>query len=64
MIDSILLSAVEAAEAQQASLRDRDTVREVLRAAFSRARGLGLTLEEVNDALSPRPQAAPAKARK
>ena len=64
MIDSILLSAIEAAEGQRASLRERDAIREVLRAAFARARALGLTLDEVDEALSPRPPALPVRARK
>jgi hypothetical protein len=46
MLDSI----VHAAEEAMASDGD---VRSVLRAAFARARGLGLTVEEVDDALTP-----------
>jgi transcriptional regulator with XRE-family HTH domain len=52
MIDSILLAAVEAAEGQPAALSTREAVREILRAGFSRTRGLGLRIEEVDDALT------------
>jgi transcriptional regulator with XRE-family HTH domain len=61
MVDSIVLSAVEAAESQAASLPERDAIRGVLRAAFARARGLGLTLDEVHGALSQPPEGTPAK---
>lgn len=58
MVDSVLLAAVDAAEEEPAAIRDRDAMRRVLRAAFARARGLGLTLEEVDEALAAR-QASP-----
>jgi hypothetical protein len=46
-VDSIVCAAAETMQAPPAAVRD------VLRAAFARARGLGLTVEEVDDALSP-----------
>jgi len=51
MIDSILLAAVEAAEGRATAPTPQQAVRDILRAAFARARGLGLTIEEVDDAL-------------
>jgi transcriptional regulator with XRE-family HTH domain len=53
MIDSILLAAVDAAQGDTGAATGRQTVRDILRAAFSRARGLGLTIEEVEQALAP-----------
>jgi transcriptional regulator with XRE-family HTH domain len=47
MVESIVCAAAETMQTVPSE------VREVLRAAFSRARGLGLTTEEVDDALSP-----------
>jgi len=57
MVDSILLAAVGAAEGQ-GTAQPTQGVRDILRAGFARARGLGLTVEEVDDALA----AAAAKA--
>jgi transcriptional regulator with XRE-family HTH domain len=68
MVESIVCAAAETMQTVPSE------VREVLRAAFSRARGLGLTIEEVDDALSPAveppafapvaaQEAAPTKAR-
>lgn len=62
MLDSVLLAAVDAADAHPDSLRERSAVREVIRAAFGRARALGLTLNEVDDALTP-PQQSSKSAR-
>jgi transcriptional regulator with XRE-family HTH domain len=65
MVDSVILAAVDAAARHTESpLRERPALLDVLRAAISRARRLGLTLEEVDSALSPgsaaRPEVAPA----
>jgi hypothetical protein len=49
MVESIVCAA---AVAQQAT---PDAVRPILQAAFARARGMGLSVEEVDDALSPVP---------
>ncbi len=49
MVESIVCAA---AVAQQAT---PDAVRPILQAAFARARGMGLSVEEVDDALSPSP---------
>jgi len=51
MVDSILHAAIQVARAQSGAPTEAEAVREVLRAAFSRARGLGLTVEEVDQAL-------------
>jgi transcriptional regulator with XRE-family HTH domain len=51
MIDSILLAAFDAADGQTTAPVTRQAVRDVLRAGFSRARGLGLTIDEVDDEL-------------
>jgi transcriptional regulator with XRE-family HTH domain len=59
MVESIVCAAAETMKTVPSE------VREVLRAAFSRARGLGLTIEEVDDALSPAveaPASAPVRA--
>jgi transcriptional regulator with XRE-family HTH domain len=53
MIDSILLAAVDAANGQTTAPVTRQAVRDILRAGFSRARGLGLTIDEVDDELRP-----------
>jgi transcriptional regulator with XRE-family HTH domain len=50
MVESIVCAASETMQVLPAE------VRAVLQAAFSRARGLGLTVEEVDDALSPPPE--------
>lgn len=52
MLDSVLLAAIDAAEAHTDSLRERGVVLAVIRAAFARARALGLTLNEVDDAMA------------
>jgi DNA-binding XRE family transcriptional regulator len=57
MIDSIVLAAVDAVDGNAARLDTRQSVREILRAGFARARGLGLTIEEVDAALASPPQA-------
>jgi hypothetical protein len=65
VIDSVLLAAIDAtAMHDEPSLNERAIIVGVLRAAFARARGLGLTLAEVDDALSARTtvQEAPAEA--
>jgi transcriptional regulator with XRE-family HTH domain len=54
--ESVVCAAAEAMQAAPAVMR------EVLRAAFARAQALGLSLEEMNEALSPPAEAAPAKA--
>jgi DNA-binding XRE family transcriptional regulator len=54
MIDSILHVSARALDLQVASTDPAAAVRAVLRAAFERARGLGLTLEEIDAVLSPR----------
>ena len=64
MIDSIVLAAVDAAEGLTPSLATRQGVRDILRAGFSRAHGLGLTIEEVNRALEEPPARQVAAARK
>jgi transcriptional regulator with XRE-family HTH domain len=61
LVDSIVLAAMDAFDPTSPD------VRSTLRAAFARARGMGLTVEEVDDAFShsqPPPEAAepPAKA--
>jgi transcriptional regulator with XRE-family HTH domain len=52
MIDSILLAAMDVAELHENAVLDREGVRRVLHAAFQRARGLGLTVDEVDQALN------------
>jgi len=49
MVDSVVCAAADAMQTPPAGMR------EALRAAFARARGLGLTIEEIDDALSPAP---------
>jgi hypothetical protein len=49
MVESIVCAAADTMQTPPAAVRD------VLRAAFARARGLGLTVEEIDDALSPPP---------
>jgi len=56
MVESIVCAAAETMQTTPSAVRD------VLRTAFARARGLGMTIEEVDDALSPPPVAAPAQA--
>ena len=51
MVDSILHSATQSAEAHAANPTSHQAIVEITRAAFARARGLGLTVEEVHDAL-------------
>jgi len=53
MIDSIVLAAVDAVDGNAAWLDTRQSVREIISAGFGRARGLGLTIEEVDAALAP-----------
>ena len=48
MIDSVVLAGVVAAEGLTTTGATRQVVRDILQAGFSRAQGLGLTLEEVN----------------
>jgi len=60
MVDSILLYAIDAAVAL-GTPGARESVPTILRAAFSRARGLGLTTEEIDDALSKAPASAPKR---
>lgn len=56
MVESIVCAAAETMQTTPSAVRD------VLRTAFARARGLGMTIEEVDDALSPVPVAPPPKA--
>lgn len=56
MVESIVCAAAETMQTTPSEVRD------VLRTAFARARGLGMTIEEVDDALSPAPVAQPPKA--
>jgi hypothetical protein len=59
MVDSVILAAVDAVAGYADSpLQERSALLDILRAAISRARRLGLTLEEVDAVLS-RPAAAP-----
>jgi DNA-binding XRE family transcriptional regulator len=63
VIDSVLLAAFDAASKHDDSaLREREVIVDILRAAVSRARGLGLTLDEIDGALNAPPAPAPAKA--
>jgi transcriptional regulator with XRE-family HTH domain len=54
MTDSILHVAKQALEEAVGNTSDVATVLAVLRAGFARARGLGLTIAEVDDAFSPK----------
>jgi hypothetical protein len=57
-VDSIVLAAMDAFDPTSPD------VRSTVRAAFARARGMGLTVEEIDDAFSQPPPAAaepPAK---
>jgi transcriptional regulator with XRE-family HTH domain len=58
LIDSIVHVAAQALDGEDAGRDPIGTVRAVLRVAFARASALGLTVDEVRGALSPR--AAPA----
>jgi transcriptional regulator with XRE-family HTH domain len=59
MVDSVILAAADAVAGHADSpLQERSALLDILRAAISRARRLGLTLEEVDAVLS-RPSAAP-----
>jgi transcriptional regulator with XRE-family HTH domain len=49
MVDSVVLAALEVTDGQTS----RQSVRDILRAGFARARGLGLTVDEVDAALAP-----------
>ena len=51
MVDSIVLASIDAA-ATLGATGAREAVPTILRAAFSRARGLGLTTDEIDEALS------------
>ncbi len=51
MVDSILHAATRSAETHAADPASHQAILETTRAAFARARGLGLTVEEVHDAL-------------
>jgi len=62
MVDSVILAAVDAiASHADSPLQERSVLLDVLRAAISRARRLGLTLEEVDGVLSHPPAAPPAE---
>jgi transcriptional regulator with XRE-family HTH domain len=52
MLDSVLVAASDGAESRGLGGMPRAALREVLRAAFARAKALGLTLDEVNGALA------------
>jgi hypothetical protein len=60
VVDSIVHACMEVTEGQTPML----VVREILRAAFARARALGLRLEEVDEVLSPPSAQSPVKTRK
>lgn len=51
MVDSILHAATQSAATHAADPASHQAILEITRAAFARARGLGLTVEEVHDAL-------------
>jgi hypothetical protein len=51
MVDSILHAATQSVEAHAADPASHQAVLEITRAAFARARGLGLSVEEVDEAL-------------
>jgi transcriptional regulator with XRE-family HTH domain len=53
MVDAIVLAAVDAADPDATAPVSRHAIRAALRAGFSRARALGLSLQEVDDALGP-----------
>ncbi len=53
MVDALVMAALDAADVPSNGPVSRHAVRAALRAAFSQARTLGLTLEEVDDALTP-----------
>jgi transcriptional regulator with XRE-family HTH domain len=55
VVESVVCAAAETMQATPTA------VREVLRAAFARAQALGLSVEEMNEALSPATETAPAK---
>jgi hypothetical protein len=61
MVDSILHAATQSIEAHAADPASHQAVLEITRAAFARARGLGLSLVEVDDALGAAIAAAPAQ---
>lgn len=62
MVDSVILAAADAVAGYADSpLQERSALLDVLRAAISRARRLGLTLEEVDAALSHPPAAPPVE---
>lgn len=52
LVEAVVCAAADAMRTTPASVRD------ALRAAFSRAREMGLTLEEMSEVLSPRPAAS------
>jgi hypothetical protein len=52
MVDSILHAATQSAAAHAADPTSHQAILEITRAAFARARGLGLSVEEVHDALA------------
>jgi hypothetical protein len=54
LVDSIVCAAAEALNTTPAA------VRPIVRAAFARARGLGVSIREIDDALSPTPREATA----
>jgi hypothetical protein len=54
MVDSIFLAAIDAAQSHGPSTTPRESVPAIVKAAFARARGLGLSMAEVDDALSAR----------
>lgn len=56
VVDSVVCAATEALQSGPSDVRG------VLRSAFARARALGLSVEEVDDALAPAPVTAPAPA--
>ncbi len=62
MVDSVILAAADAVAGYADSpLQERSVLLDVLRAAISRARRLGLTLEEVDAVLSRPPAATPVE---
>jgi hypothetical protein len=62
MVDSILHAAALAAEDHAADPTSHQAIQAIVRAAFGRARGLGLALSEVDDALAASPVVTPGRA--
>ncbi len=63
MVDALVMAALDAADTPVSGPVSRHAVRAALRAAFSQARALALTLQEVDDALTP-PEALSSRAKR